>query len=107
MDRRRAHGFDRIDCRMRRRPDDGDADARVGHVKGRPGIGEADVEIKEQKIDDMTVEEAVGQVAENTGEKKTKRNAPPWVARVPELTAIADIKLNQRHLLRRRKDRIR
>jgi hypothetical protein len=39
--------------------------------------------------------------------REQRRRGRQGVARVPELTAIADIKLNERHSLRRCKDRIR
>jgi hypothetical protein len=52
-------------------------------------------------------------LATHTTKEPTRRqNKKPWTqrifhARVPELTAIADINLNERHSLRRREDRIR
>ena len=43
------------------------ADTGVGDVKGRPRVREGDVQIKEQEIDDVTVEQAVGQISEDAG----------------------------------------
>jgi len=39
---------------------DGDANARVCNVEGRPGMREWDVQIEEQKIDHVSVEKTVG-----------------------------------------------
>ena len=39
------------------------------------------VQIEEQKIDDVTVEEAIGEVAKDAGNKQAERDASPGVAR--------------------------
>ena len=39
------------------------------------------VQIEEQKIDDVTVEEAVGEIAENAREQQAERDAAPGIAR--------------------------
>ena len=59
----------------------GDADAGIGDVKGRPGIGEADMEIEEEKIDHVSVEESIGEIAQNPGQEQAKRDASPRIAR--------------------------
>jgi hypothetical protein len=41
---------------------------------------ERQVQIEEQKIDDMTVKDAIGQVAKNAREKQPEGEATPWVA---------------------------
>ena len=42
---------------------------------------EGQVQIEEQKIDDVTVQEAIGEVAKDAGEKQPKGEPTPWVAR--------------------------
>ena len=53
---------------------DGDANAGVGHVKGRPGMRERNMQIEEQKIDDVTVEQTVGQISQDSGQEQGERN---------------------------------
>ncbi len=43
--------------------------------------GRREVQIEKQKIDDMTMQEAIGQVAKNAGEKQPEGEPTPWVAR--------------------------
>ncbi len=38
------------------------------------------MQIEEQEIDDVTVQEAIGQVAKNAGEKQPEGEPTPWVA---------------------------
>src|SRR6478672_2307451 len=57
--------------------DDRDADTGIGHVKGRPWVRKRQVQIEEQKIDDMTVQETVGEVAKDAGEKQPKGETTP------------------------------
>ena len=47
--------------------EDGDADTRVSDVKRRPGMREREVEVEEEEINDVAVQETVGEVAENPG----------------------------------------
>ena len=42
---------------------DGDEDAGVGHVEGRKRMRERNVQIEKREIDDVAVNEAVGQVS--------------------------------------------
>jgi hypothetical protein len=39
------------------------------------------VQIEEQKIDYMTVQEAIGEVAKDAGEEQPKGETTPWIAR--------------------------
>ena len=55
---------------------DGNRDARIGDVKRRPGIGVPDVQIKEQKIDHVSVKEAIGEISQNACQKKRERYIP-------------------------------
>ncbi len=64
---------------MNDKAEDGDADARIGDVEGGKGIGESDMQIEKQEINDMAVEEAVGEVTENAGEEESKRYAAPGI----------------------------
>ena len=57
------------------------ADAGVGDVKRRPRVRERDVQIEEQKIDDMTVEETIGEVSHDAGKKQGERNVAQRVRR--------------------------
>ena len=54
-------------------------DARIGDVKRRPGIGEADVQIKKEKIDYVSVKQAICQISQNPGKEKRERYIPPRV----------------------------
>src|SRR5262245_52048456 len=54
-------------------------DARIGNVKRRPGIGVADVQIKKEKVDHMSVKQAICQISQNTGKQKRQRDVPPRV----------------------------
>src|SRR6476619_942476 len=54
-------------------------DARIGDVKRRPGIGEADVQIKKEEVDHMSVKQAICQISQNSGEKERQRYIPPQV----------------------------
>jgi hypothetical protein len=68
---------------------DGDEDARIGHVEGRPGMSEWHVQIEEREVDDVTVEEAVGQVAHDSAKKKGERDIAQRIAQArPPLCAV-------------------
>jgi hypothetical protein len=64
---------------MNDKADDRDANTGIRHVEGRPGLGEADVQVKEKKVDDITVGEAIGQVAEDTGEEQSEGQITPAI----------------------------
>lgn len=59
--------------RMNDEADHGDADAGVGHVKRGPRVRERDVQIEEQEIDDMTVQETIGEVSHDAGQEQGER----------------------------------
>ena len=59
--------------------DDRDANTGIGHVESRPGLGETDVQVKEKKIDDISVAEAIGQVAENAREEQSEGKIAPGI----------------------------
>ena len=44
-------------------------------------MGEGQVQIEKQKINDVAVQEAIGKVAKDAGEKQPKGESTPWVAR--------------------------
>ena len=54
-------------------------DTRIGDVKRRPGIGVADVQIKKEKIDHVSVKQAICQISQNPGKEKRERYIPPRV----------------------------
>ena len=42
------------------------ANAGVGHVKCRPWVCERNMQVEEQKIDDVTMDQAVGEISKHT-----------------------------------------
>ena len=62
--------------------DDGDANAGIGDIEGWPRVGKANVQVEEKKIGDVTVDEPVGEVAHDAGEKQSEGEIAPgiWVA---------------------------
>jgi hypothetical protein len=44
-------------------------DARVSHIKRRPRVGVSNVQIEKEKIDYVSVQEAIGQIPQNPGEQ--------------------------------------
>ena len=44
-------------------------DARVRDIKGGPGIGVPNVQIEKEKIDHVSVQEAISQIPQNPGEQ--------------------------------------
>jgi hypothetical protein len=51
-----------------------DTNAGVSHVEGWERIGERNVQIEEQEIDDMTVEQTVGEISHDAGQEQSQRN---------------------------------
>ena len=45
-------------------------DARIGDVKRRPGISVTDVQIKKEKVDHVSVKQAIGKISQNSGKEK-------------------------------------
>ena len=62
--------------------DDGDANAGIGDIEGRPRVGKAKVQVEEKKIGDVTVDEPVSEVAYDAGEKQREGEVAPgiWAA---------------------------
>jgi hypothetical protein len=58
-------------------------DARVGDIKGGPGIGVPNVEIEKEKIDHMSIKKSIGQVTQNASKKQCKRDIAPWIGLPP------------------------
>jgi hypothetical protein len=56
--------------RMNNEENDCDADTGIGHVERRPRMREWHMQIEEQKIDHMSVKQAVGQISEHTREQE-------------------------------------
>ncbi len=55
------------------------ADAGIGNVKGGPGMGKGHVQIEEEEVDDVAVQETIGQVAEDAREEKGEGGVAPPV----------------------------
>ncbi len=54
-------------------------DTRIGDVKRGPGIGVGDVQIKKEKVDHVSVKQAICQISQNAGKEKRQRYIPPQV----------------------------
>ena len=54
-------------------------DTRIGDVKCRPWIGEADVQIKKEEVDHVSPKQAICQISQNAGKEKRQRYIPPQV----------------------------
>ena len=55
---------------MNDKEDDRDADTGISHVECRPRTRERHVQIKQQKIDDVTVKQAISEIPEHAGEQE-------------------------------------
>ena len=53
---------------MNDKENDGDGDTGIGHVKCRPRVRERHMQIEEQKIDHVTVKQAVSQISQHACE---------------------------------------
>ena len=69
--------------RMNDEADDRDADARIRHIKSRPGMRERNMQIEKQKIDYMTVHQAVGEISEHAGQQERQRKIAHKIPRTP------------------------
>ena len=69
---RRASLAFSLSKRMNDKAADRDADAGVGDIKRRPGMRERNVQIEEQKIDHVTVKQAIGQVSHDAGQEQAR-----------------------------------
>jgi len=47
-------------------------DAGVSHIKRRPRVGVSNVQIEKEKIDYVSVQEAISQIPQNPGEQQRK-----------------------------------
>ena len=56
-----------------------DRDARVGHVEGRPRIGIPNVQIEKEKVDHVSVKEAIGEITQNASKQQCKREVAPCI----------------------------
>jgi hypothetical protein len=59
-----------------------DANTGIGDIERGPWIGKTDVQIEKQKIDDVTVQQPVREIAQNPGEQERKRNIAPQITHV-------------------------
>jgi hypothetical protein len=60
-----------------------DRDARVGYVKGRPGIGVPNVQIEKEKIDHVRIKEAISQITQYASKQQRKREIAPRIRLPP------------------------
>ena len=64
---------------MNDKQDNRNRDTGIGDVKRRPGIGEPDVQIKKEEVDNVSVKQAICQISQNAGKEKCQRYIPPRV----------------------------
>jgi len=62
---------------------DRDGNARIGHIKGRPGMSQGHMQIEKEKVDHVPIKKTISQVPKNTGEEQRQRDIPPNVRRTP------------------------
>jgi len=55
---------------MKDKQDNRNRDTRIGDVKRRPRIGVADVQIKKEEVDHVSVKQAICQISQNPGKEK-------------------------------------
>src|SRR5205085_11834804 len=67
--------------RMNNEENDGDANAGIGDVEGRPGMGEGHVQIEEQKIDYVPVKQAIGEIPKHAPKQQRQGQVAPEVCR--------------------------
>jgi hypothetical protein len=60
-----------------------DTNAGVGYIERRPRIGERDVEIEEEEINDVTMEQTVGQIPNDSGQEQGQGKIAERVYRTP------------------------
>jgi len=56
-----------------------DGDAGISDIERRPGMSERNMQIEKKEIDNVSVEKAVGKIAEDAGEQQGERNITPDV----------------------------
>ena len=62
---------------MNNKKHDGNGDAGIGDIEGRPGMGEPNMQIEKKKIDHVTVKKTIGEISQNAGKQKRKRHIAP------------------------------
>ena len=68
---------------MNDKQNDGNRNTGIGDVERRPGMCVRNVQIEEEKIDDVPINKAVGKIPQNTGEQKRKRHIAQKIALSP------------------------
>jgi len=48
--------------------DDGNGDAGIGDIEGRPGTGEPNMQVEKKKIDYVPIKKTIGEISQNAGE---------------------------------------
>ena len=65
--------------RMNNKKHDGNGDAGIGDIEGRPGMGEPNMQIEKKKIDHVPVKKTIGKISKNSGEQKCQRRIAPKI----------------------------
>jgi len=58
-----------------------DGNAGISDIERRPGMSKRNMQIEEKKIDNMSVEKAVGKIPQNAGEQQGEGNIAPNIRR--------------------------
>ena len=69
---------------MNNEENDRDADTGIGHVECGPRMCERDVQIEQEKIDDVSIEETISQISEHAREQQGEGKIAPKVPRPPK-----------------------
>ena len=59
---------------MDNKQNDRNGDAGIGDIERRPGMGESNMQIKQQKIDYVPVKKTISKISQHAGEQKRKRH---------------------------------
>ena len=81
---RRCRRFLFLSKRMNDEENDSDADAGIGHVECRPRARERHMQIEQQKINHVSVKQAVSQISEHAGEQERQGQIAPEIPRPPK-----------------------
>ena len=69
---------------MNDKEDDRDADTGISHVECRPRTRQWHMQIEQQKINHVSVKQAVSQISEHAGEQERQGQIAPEIPRPPK-----------------------
>ena len=69
---------------MNNKENNGNADTGIGYVEGRPRTREWHMQIEQQKINHVSVKQAVSQISEHAGEQERQGQIAPEIPRPPK-----------------------